>query len=79
MRHYEKEPGFLQFKRKIVPAIGNYYNNEGGGKYLCMGIGADDSAIMQNVESGWTFIAHGLGKYINNTIDWDYSTGGRFL
>ena len=33
---------------------------------------------MKNIKSGWTFMAHGIGIYIDSRIDWDYSTGGRF-
>lgn len=66
-------------REKFVPSIGEYYRNRGGGEYLCMGVGAYDDAVMQNVASGWTLTAHGLGKYADGTIDWDYSTGGRFL
>ena len=36
-------------------------------------------AVMQNLASGWTFKAHGVGQYDDGEIDWDYSTGGYFM
>lgn len=66
-------------REKFVPRIGEYYKNHGGGEYLCMAVGTYDTAVMQNTASGWTLTAHGLGKYEDGTIDWDYSTGGAFM
>lgn len=55
------------------------YENEGGGFYRCLSSDPTvDIAIMQNIKSGWMFVAHGIGIYIDGRIDWDYSTGGRF-
>lgn len=36
-------------------------------------------AVMQNLASGWTFKAHGVGQYDDGEIDWDFSTGGYFM
>lgn len=30
-------------------------------------------AITQNLVSGWTFKAHGVGQYEDGEIDWDFS------
>ena len=35
-------------------------------------------AVMQNLASGWTFKAHGVGQYDDGEIDCDFSTGGHF-
>lgn len=45
----------------------------------CVASFADNSAIMVNMKSGWQCMAHGIGMYDDGTIDWDYSTGGRFV
>lgn len=54
------------------------YANAGGGNYKCLLNLEDGKAIMQNVASGWSFTAHGIGIYEDGTIDWDFSTGGVF-
>lgn len=28
---------------------------------------------------GWDMLIHGYHLYDDNTVDWDYSTGGRFI
>lgn len=33
---------------------------------------------VRNIKSGWTCDVHGLAEYENHTVDWDYSTNGRF-
>ena len=57
---------------------GVIYENAGGGTYRCIR-STEDGAIMQNVRSGWTFEAVGLGIYENGTIDWDRSRNGYFV
>ena len=55
------------------------YDNRGGGRFLCVrNCYNETTAIMQNIKSGWTFTAHGIRRYPDGTIVWDYSTGGRF-
>ena len=60
----------------VVPA--SCYRNAGGGSYLCKRARGSESARMVNVKSGWDFIAHGLRRYFDGSIEWDYSTGGCF-
>ena len=36
------------------------------------------NAEMRNIQSGWTFTAHGVNIYEDGSIDWDFSTNGRF-
>lgn len=67
-------------RTKFSPVKGEVYRNQGGGEYRCVKAGNawSENPIMQNVKSGWTLTAHGVGIYDDGTIDWDYSTGGYF-
>ena len=76
---------------RIRPEVGRVYANRGGGQFRCIAP-ADDgpmfynaaggfsnsSGVFQNIESGWTFTAKGIIQYIDGTIEWDHSVGGRF-
>lgn len=64
---------------KAVLEVGNIYKNHGGGDYLCRDIFSIGNAIMRNTKSGWEFVAHGVVMYEDGTIEWDYSTGGKFV
>ena len=68
-------------RKRFTPKTGEIYENEGGGIFKCLtgrtGV-APAHAKMQNVKSGWTFIAHEVGIYEDGRIDWDYSTDGCF-
>ena len=72
------------FGKRIMPTPGTTYINKNGGAYLCGVIWKNDTpepsycASMTNIASGWTFIAHGITQYADGSIEWDYSTGGRF-
>lgn len=70
---------------KFRPKAGKVYENAGGGLYRCdawkmNGRGSEDpfTAWMQNTVSGWTLLAHNIVQYEDGTIEWDYSTHGRF-
>lgn len=66
-------------KSNFKPTPGSTYENHGGGTYLCLRVyESEDKAIMQNIASGWTCICYGIGFYFDQTIDWDWSTGGHF-
>ena len=65
-------------RKAFRPEVGGVYENQGGGIFRCLKSGRDRSK-MQNVRSGWTFQAHGVGVYADGRIDWDYSTGGVFV
>ena len=68
-----------QNPRRFRPTYGQVYENAGGGRYLCKAfIDECEIAKMQNVKSGWTCFAHGIVRYDDDTIEWDYSTGGHF-
>lgn len=61
----------------ILP--GCTYANHNGSDYLCKSIPDDNSAVMERVKDGWTLVAHGIQKYGDGTIEWDYSTGGHWV
>ena len=68
----------LQTRRYFQPRLRQIYTNEGGGDYMCISENGDNNATMVNMISGWTFMAWGIGVYADGTIDWDWSTNGRF-
>ena len=39
---------------------------------------SDYNCELQSVHSGWTFTAHGTKIYPDGSIEWDFSTNGRF-
>lgn len=61
----------------IIP--GCTYTNHNGSEYLCKSIPDNNSAVMERVKDGWTLVAHGIQKYGDGTIEWDYSTGGHWI
>lgn len=66
-------------RKPFTPQPGTGYRNQGGGIFDC--IAATDESdvfIMRNRASGWTFNAHGVGIYDDDSIDWNYSTDGHF-
>lgn len=69
---------YLNAREKFSPKEGCVYENESGGKYICVRDGYS-AATMENIKSGWRFIAHGIGIYPDGKIDWDYSTDGGFM
>lgn len=74
----EARKAMLATRQRFTPERGKTYTNEGdGGSYYCIN-GSDQDALLRNIKSGWTFLAHGVGRYADGSIDWDYSTGGRF-
>ena len=77
--------------QRIQPVVGAVYTNRGGGRFRCIapadngpmfwnaaGGYSNASGVFQNIESGWTFTAKGVIQYIDGSIEWDHSTGGRF-
>ena len=37
-----------------------------------------DTYLLQNLFTGWTFLAHGIILYPDGKYEWDFSTQGRF-
>ena len=69
-------------RKPFLPENGKIYRNAGGSEVVCI-MALDGwkscTAVMANIKSHWTFIAHGIGRYEDGTIDWDYSTKGYFV
>lgn len=69
----------------IVPVPGKTYTLRGGGEYRCLRIVNEDakhprdcSARMIRDKDGWTLTVHGLQQNPDGTVEWDYSTQGRW-
>lgn len=70
-----------QNPRRFMPSVDHIYENAGGGRYRCSYVGKLDGetfAWMQNVASGWACRVHGIVRYEDGTIEWDYSVHGHF-
>lgn len=63
--------------RDVKLQEGKIYKNKGGGEFKCL-TSLSHGAWLQNVKSGWFFQAHVVTKYEDGSIEWDYSTDGRF-
>ena len=57
--------------------VDKVYKNKNGGIYKCLTSNLN-GALMRNVHTGWTLYANVITLYEDDTIEWDYSTGGRF-
>ena len=67
-----------QNPQRFSPVVGEVYENAGGGRFTCRSSNGNHGR-MQNIASGWDCVAHGIVRYEDGTIEWDYSTGGQFL
>ena len=68
-------------RKSFTPQPGAGYKNQSGGIFDCIGTPEPEhgnAVLMRNRESGWTFYAHGIGIYEDDSIDWNYSTDGHF-
>ena len=67
-------------ERNVKLQAGKIYRNRNGSDYLCKA--SRDKwhgwHTMERVSDGWTLAAHGICMYEDGTIEWDYSTGGRW-
>ena len=66
-----------QNPQRFEPMLLKTYENAGGGRFRCQSK-SEGCIWMQNTASGWTCNVHGLVRYEDGTIEWDYSTGGHF-
>lgn len=68
---------FYASRKPFEPELGYFYRNQGSNAtFRCVAKTFTGKTVLQNVRSKWTFTAHGVGKYSDNSIDWDYSTNG---
>jgi len=66
-------------ERNFVLTRGKVYTNRNGSEYLCKDISPWTGLhLMERVKDGWTLDAHVITMYEDGTIEWDYSTGGRW-
>lgn len=70
-----KKPVFKRF----TPQEGECYENRNGQTYRCIRVTGSDTAVMENVSSGWQFTAHRLIMWSDGYIEWGCSTSGRFV
>ena len=76
-----RSSGKIRMTRKsFTPGIGEVYALHGtnGQKYRVLRIEGVGIAKLQSIKSYWTFIAHGIGRYDDGSIDWDYQKSGYF-
>lgn len=71
-------------RRNFTPTVGEVYRNTNGTLYECMEVEVQPwppkcTAVFRSVKTGWELTAHGIGMYPGGLIDWDRSTGGRFV
>lgn len=57
--------------------VGKTYKNKNGITYTCTGK-ADEGYWMLS-EGGYSLCAHNITLYDNGSIEWDYSTNGKFV
>lgn len=62
----------------FVPQVGQVYQNRNDRSYLCLSVEKrpllnDTTAQMRRTSDGWTLTAHGLIRYEDGTIEWNYS------
>ena len=63
----------------FVPETGKVYRNEGGGDFQCVDpIPSSEACWFRNIATGWEFIARGVQRYSDGTIDWAGSVQGHF-
>ena len=62
----------------IIPREGMTYRNRNGKTYLCTQYINFTTAVMVRETDGWTLTAHEIRQYLDGTIEWDYSTDGRW-
>ncbi|QUO34168.1 hypothetical protein KFE16_09550 [Clostridiaceae bacterium Marseille-Q4149] len=72
-----------EMKQAAIADEPKQHENPYGYRYLCLSVEKrpllnDTTAQMRRTSDGWTLTAHGLIRYEDGTIEWNYSTGGRW-
>ncbi len=62
----------------FTPEVGSSYENNNGTVYICLEVLDTGVAVMKSENSGWTCECHGIRMLDNGTIEWDWSTKGKF-
>lgn len=71
----EQKKAYYKTRKPFQPEQGKWYENEGGGLFLCLSSNPF-GVTMQQKNTRWTFDAVGIGIYEDGKIDWDYSRHG---
>lgn len=61
---------------KLEP--GKSYLNVNGIRYECVSAIDDDTYILKS-SGGWELTAHNITRHQDGSIEWDYSTKGKFV
>ena len=70
---------YYNSRKDFAPTAGMFYENEGGGTYMCVRSLGGCDAVMINAKSGWCLQAHNVGIYSDGKIDWTHSSEGYFV
>lgn len=69
-------------RKYFVPKVNDIYRNRNGQVYRCTNVvgngNAETIAYFTRLSDGWSLAAHGPQIYEDETIEWDYSTGGHW-
>ena len=75
----EQRRAYLKTRKPFLPTVGETYLTTGGGEVICENVfPTSKAAQLRNTKSDWVFVAHGIGKYVDGKIDWNFSTRGYF-
>lgn len=65
--------------KEETPQIGEVYKLRSYPSYFrILEKSGEQDYIIQNIKSGWKVLVHNLICYDNGTIEWDFSSKGRF-
>ena len=80
MKKQQYTRDFLESRKPFCPDYGEFYQALNGQVFECVDPAPKISGtILQNVKTGWRFVAKGVGIYENGKIDWDYSQSGHYV
>lgn len=63
---------------KYEPSVGEVLQHRTGSLWLVLDCLGQYDALVQNMSTGWTCVAHGIHREQDDRIWWNYSTCGRF-
>lgn len=66
-------------KRNAILQYGKTYKNKDGSSYVCVSPKPNEYGCrLHNINTDWVFYAHIITMYEDGTIEWDYSSDGKF-
>ena len=76
----ERYRRYIRSRSPHCPTPGVIYESVCGGVFLCIDSNYEaESAQFLNIVTGWAFRAHQIGMYSDAKIDWEFTTGGRYV